>query len=307
MELREEYRDYLRVERRYSPRTEAIYLSAIEEFFKFTGRVEGEDLEQLLNPVSVRAFTASLMDRGLSHSTINLKLSAISSYSKFLVRSNRVSKNPLELIKRPKQNRVLPKFFPKSVMERYFSSRPEPPKANSTPEEFLHFRDAVIVELLYSTAIRRAEITTITIGDIDFSRSTLRVVGKGDKERELPVVPALSSTLKRYITLFQEHYPYNPENLLFLTDSGNQLYLSFVNRAVERELSKSEGFIGKRSPHVLRHSLATHLLNNGAELTTIKELLGHSSLAATQHYTHNSFEQLKTIFQSAHPRAKKGD
>ncbi|MFA6769725.1 MAG: tyrosine-type recombinase/integrase, partial [Bacteroidales bacterium] len=155
------------------------------------------------------------------------------------------------------------------------------------------------------TGIRRAELASLKIHDWDKSRGVIRVIGKGDKLREVPVPNLLSVHLAEYKSLFGEYYPQNPNKLMFLTDSGQPMYLSFVNKIVGRELKGVEGFSGKKSPHMLRHSLATHLLNNGADLNSIKEVLGHSSLAATQIYTHNSFEQLKKVFLTAHPRAKK--
>ncbi|MDD3273383.1 MAG: tyrosine-type recombinase/integrase, partial [Bacteroidales bacterium] len=171
---------------------------------------------------------------------------------------------------------------------------------------FLAMRNRAIVLVLYSTGMRRSELATLRISDWDRGRRMIKVRGKGDKEREVPVTGELSKSLNVYLLEMSSFYLENPEGMFFLTDTGKPLYLSFVNKIVRSELASVPGFTGKRSPHMLRHSIATHLLNNGADLNSIKEVLGHSSLAATQVYTHNSFEQMKKIFLTAHPRAKKG-
>jgi integrase/recombinase XerC len=184
-------------------------------------------------------------------------------------------------------------------MEGYFSKE-------VAEDDLFAIRDKVIVSTLYCTGMRRAELATLKISDWDRSRSLFRVTGKGDKTREVPIPDSLTKELSAYLILMKEYYTENREKRLFLTDTGEPMYLSFVNKIVKRELTGNEGFSGKRSPHMLRHSFATHLLNNGADLNSIKEALGHSSLAATQVYTHNSFENLKKTFLTAHPRAKKG-
>jgi integrase/recombinase XerC len=175
-----------------------------------------------------------------------------------------------------------------------------------------------MVLALYCTGIRRAELTSLKISDFDLSRHILRILGKGNKEREVPVIPFLFDKFLLYLHIRNEFLSHSkneqehvarhmPENeSFFLTNKGNRPYLKFVNDIVKKELTGRKGFEGKKTPHVLRHSLATHLLNEGADLNSIKEILGHSSLAATQVYTHNSFEQLKKIYLTAHPRAKKG-
>ena len=141
---------------------------------------------------------------------------------------------------------------------------------------------------------------------VDLHRKVFKIVGKGDKEREIPIIPILCEKILVYLRKRTERFDFDTEDAFFLTDKGTPLYLNFVNNAVKKELASLKGFDGKISPHVLRHSFATHLLNDGADLNSIKEVLGHSSLAATQVYTHNSFEQLKKIYVTAHPRAKKG-
>lgn len=291
--------DYLKVQKRYSPRTLDLYSKYIEDFYDFVSLSDDEDEFVPLQTNTVRGFVASGLDSGLSARTMNLKLSAISSYANFLVKKGLIVSNPVRRVHRPKQSKKLPEFYTQGAMENYFEKK-------SDIEDFVALRDRTIVLTLYSTGLRRAELANLKISDWDQGRSLFRVVGKGDKIREIPVPKTLSSELETYLSRLRENYPVGNKDNFFLTDSGQPFYLSFVNKVVKRELGGVAGFTGKRSPHVLRHSIATHLLNNGADLNSIKEVLGHSSLAATQVYTHNSFEQLKKVFLTAHPRAKKG-
>ncbi len=295
----EEFIDYLKVNRRYSPRTQILYREYIGELYEFVAPDNEEDFLSSLKPNIIRGFIAQGLDSGLSPRTMNLKLSAISSYCNYLMRKELIDSNPVKKVYRPKQSKKLPEFYVQSSMDNYF-------EREFDTSDFLAVRDRMVVSTLYSTGIRRAELASLKIANWDKSRSLFRVTGKGDKIREVPVPGPLSDELTKYMEDFKSNYPQNPGGYLFLTDSGQPFYLSLVNKIVGRELSKVAGFSGKKSPHLLRHSIATHLLNNGADLNSIKEVLGHSSLAATQIYTHNSFEQLKKIFLTAHPRAKKG-
>lgn len=299
--------DFLRVQKRYSPRTIQIYSDSVMEFYDYASPTSDDTPSSILTPQAIRGFTASLLKRGLSSSTATLKLSALSTYSNFLVSSGLLSSNPVLKLARPKKEKPLPFFYTQEGVENYFNSQAEVPQGNSEPiNNFASLRDRVIVMLLYSTAIRRAELVSLKLWSLDLDRGVLRVVGKGNKEREVPLPLSLYSSLSEYLSLYGELFKTAPDLPLFVTNKGAPLYLSFVNRVVKKELAGVRDINGKRSPHILRHSLATHLLNNGADLNTIKELLGHSSLAATQIYTHNSFEQLKKVFLTAHPRAKKG-
>jgi integrase/recombinase XerC len=171
---------------------------------------------------------------------------------------------------------------------------------NTNPDDqYAAQRDMMVVELLYASGMRRAELIELKTHHTFFKEHIIRVRGKGDKEREIPLLPSVMEKLKNYVSLLHETFP--GSEYLFVTDKGKKLYPSAVNNIVQTVLSK-EGFVGKKSPHMLRHSFATHLLNNGADLNSIKEVLGHRSLAATQVYTHNSFEKLKSVYQKAHPR-----
>lgn len=294
-----EFIDYLKVHKRYSPRTLTLYSGYLGEFYEYASLPQDEDEYEALQPNTIRGFVATGLDSGLSPRTMNLKLSALSSYSNYLVKKGYIKANPVKRVPRPKQSKKLPEFYTQNAVEHYF-------KRETDPEDFFALRNRTIISTLYCTGLRRAELANLKISDWDVKRAVIRVIGKGDKQREIPLPETLQEELALYLVKFKEIYPVGNHSNLFLTDSGQPFYLSFVNKIVTKELRGVEGFTGKRSPHVLRHSIATHLLNNGADLNSIKEVLGHSSLAATQVYTHNSFEQLKKVFLTAHPRAKKG-
>lgn len=292
----EEFLEYLRIERRYSPRTAELYEAAVREFYAYVG----EESPDVLTTPSIRGFVAASLESGLCARTVNLRLSALSTYCTFLIREGCLRSNPVSKVPRPKAGRKLPVFYTEKALSDYFDISAE------NTEDFASLRARTLILLLYSTGMRRAELCGLKIADFDPSRAVFRVVGKGDKMREIPVPALVCDEILLYLKSNCEQNPDNPEGLFFLTDKGRPLYPTFVDNVVRKELSGYEGFTGRKSPHVLRHSLATHLLNRGADLESIKEILGHSSLAATQVYTHNSFEQLKKTYLTAHPRAKNG-
>ena len=259
---------------------------------------EDDELLELLRRENIRGFIAQGLGKGLNPKTMNLKLSALSSYCNYLVKSGKLTSNPVKKVHRPKEAERLPQFYTQTAMGNYLSS--------VIDDNFPAYRNRIIILLLYSTGMRRSEVVNLRIPDFDVSRNIFRITGKGDKLREIPIPYSISAELLLYLKRFEQEGIGNEKKFFFLTDKGEKLYPQFVNRVVNDELKGVAGFSGKRSPHLLRHSLATHLLNNGADLNTIKEILGHSSIAATQIYTHNSFEQLKKIYLTAHPRAKKG-
>lgn len=304
----------LKVQKRYSPRTQAIYAEALRDFVVFIfpeGEPSENDFLEALTPLNIRGFIASCLDsrtagsgrnEPLSPRTINLRLSALSSFCKFLVQRQLLTSNPVEKVPRPKQEKRLPQFYTEKAIENYFEKSKQELDADPTFEKR---RNRMMMLILYSTGMRRAELCSLKISNFDAKRQTFRVIGKGDKPREIPLPACICEEISLYLNSCREQNLSNPEGFFFLTDSGKALYLSYVNNVVRKELSGFEGFTGKKAPHALRHSLATHLLNRGADLMSIKEILGHSSIAATQIYTHNSFEQLKKAYQTAHPRAKK--
>ena len=299
--LQENFIRYLQVERRYSPRTVRLYDEAVSDFYAF---LEEEPSPEGLTAQHVRSFIAHGLDTGLSARTMNLKLSALSTWAGWLLRQGLLASNPVSKVPRPKQDKKLPVFYTEKAIDNYFDESRR--RVEENPDDFSLFRNRMMMVILYATGMRRAELCALKLTDFDPARRLFRVLGKGDKLREIPVPALICQEISLYLEKLGEAYPENPEGKFFLTDSGAPLYLAFADNVVRRELAGVEGFTGKKSPHVLRHSLATHLLNRGADLNSIKEILGHSSLAATQVYTHNSFEQLKKTYLTAHPRAKNG-
>ena len=300
--LKENFIRYLEVERRYSPRTVRLYDEAVSDYYAFLE--EPEPVADALTTQNVRSFIAHGLDTGLGARTMNLKLSALSTWAQWLLRQGLIDANPVRKVPRPKQEKKLPVFYTEKAVDNYFDESRR--RVEAHPEDFLLLRNRMMMLVLYATGMRRAELCGLKTSDFDAGRQLFRVLGKGDKLREIPVPALICQEISLYLEKLREAYPENPGEKFFLTDRGAPLYLAFVDNLVRRELSGVEGFTGKKSPHVLRHSLATHLLNRGADLTSIKEILGHSSLAATQVYTHNSFEQLKKTYLTAHPRAKNG-
>lgn len=285
---------YLQNERRYSTHTIAAYRSDIRQFDAFVQQTFDVDkLVEIKQPM-VRSWVVELMDRGFEARTVQRKITSIKSLFKFCVREGVVIENPVVLIKAPKIKKRLPSTITEESMEHLLDR-------SYFPEGFEGLRDRLIILLLYHTGMRRAELIGLRQDQVDLERAQLKVLGKRNKERIIPIQSELSSAISAYrhdlITRFNSALP--PE--LLLTIQGKKLYPKLVYRVVNRYLSyvsSSE----KKSPHVLRHSFATHLLNSGAELSAIKELLGHANLSATQVYTHNSVEQLKKVYNQSHPR-----
>ena len=309
----EEFLQYIAAERRYSPRTCAIYREVLETFYSYAYPAPKTELssQQELDALtfsSIRGFVAFSMDEGLSPRTVSLRLSALSSYCSWLVRRSLLPSNPVRRIARPKESHRLPEFFTEMALEHFFDSKGLDGSGRACSRMSLHdYRNGVMILLLYATGMRRSELAGLRRSDFDSGRNVFTVLGKGDKMREIPVPVSVCKEILLYLERIKAEFPGISDNgSFFLTDSGAPIYPELVNEAVHEQLDGVEGFTGRKSPHVLRHSLATHLLNNGADLNSIKEILGHSSLAATQVYTHNSFEQLKNTYLTAHPRAKNG-
>lgn len=270
--------------------------------------ISDEDAIEALTYNMIRGFVAYSMEQGLNPKTVNLRLSALSSYCTWLLKQDMLPSNPVKKVSRPKENKRLPEFYSELSLEKYFDSKGFDGSGTAAMTLSFHqYRNALMLLLIYSTGMRRSEIVSLRKTDFDVGRKVFRIIGKGDKMREIPIPFSVIQEILLYLERIRTEFPEADSNAsFFITDSGASIYPEFVNEVVHEELDGMEGFSGKKSPHVLRHSLATHLLNNGADLNSIKEILGHSSLAATQVYTHNSFEKLRQTFITAHPRAKNG-
>ena len=295
----EEYLEYIAGIRRYSARTCEIYRAVLQEYVDFA---EGKEIPDMQ---SIRSYEVHLLDdkKEDAHS-VNLHLSVLSGYCAFLMKRGMLESNPVRLVKRPKQEKRLVEFYRKESMDAYFESTKGVPEFG----DYGMMLRRLIISMLYGTGIRRSELIGLNRNSVDFSRRVLHVRGKGDKMREIPLTDSLCDEISLYLQKADslKCADTRPDAPLLQTEKGNRLYPVFVDRAVKTELGGVAGISGRKSPHVLRHTLATELLDNGAGLNSIKEMLGHSSLAATQVYTHNSIERLKKVYNNAHPRAKNG-
>ncbi len=301
--MRNKYISYVRDVRRYSQRTCEIYSDVLSDFVNFCGG--SEDFGKLMTVNAIRAYEVYLLDdRKLSPRTVMQHLSVLSGFCRFLIKQGVIQSNPVHLVKRPKTEKRLPLFYKEKSMEAYFEGTKGDPEFG-TYEQKLH---RLIISMLASCGLRRSELIGLNVENVDFSRHVLRVKGKGDKMREIPMIPSLCEEILLYLSASSSltDDAYEPSAPLLRTKKGARLYPVYVDRVVKQELAAVPGITVRRSPHVLRHTLATELLQDGADLNSIKELLGHSSLAATQVYTHNTVERLQKVYNNAHPRAKNG-
>ena len=290
---------YLQAEKRYSPHTLRAYHDDIVQLYTHLEIEVGTEPDiKLFKHQNIRAWVASLMQDGVTARTVNRKLSSLSSFFKFLVRKGVLSANPMVKVVVPKQAKRLSSFLESDKLNAYLDN-----KELADEGGYEQLRNFTIVELFYSTGIRLSELVNLRLVSVDFSASLLKVEGKGSKERLVPLTPYIIEYLHRYIGRRMAVFANtSTSNHLFLTAKGKQIYPRLAYGIVTQQLSIG-GFAGKRSPHILRHSFATHMLNNGANLNSIKEILGHSGLGATQVYTHNTFEKLKNVHRNAHPRS----
>ena len=291
---REAFEKHLALERNYSAHTVRAYLADLEEFAQYCLEAHGESGLEDLPYTLIRSWVISLMEAGLSGRSINRKTAALKSYYKFLVRIGRIQTSPLAGHRPIKSARKVEVPFSEDEMQRLLAEWPE-------ADTYEDLRDQLIVELLYTTGMRRAELIGLTLSDLDLGRGTLKVLGKRNKERILPLLKGMAPRIGRYLEARDAEFPEAASDHFFLTGSGNKVYDTLVYRIINKYLSKVSAK-SKKSPHILRHTFATHLLNQGADMNSVKELLGHTSLASTQVYTHNSIAELKRIHGSAHPR-----
>jgi integrase/recombinase XerC len=289
--------DYLSLEKKYSPHTLIAYRNDIENFFDFAeSEFDCKNPKEISYPI-IRNWIVYLVEQGLGNTSVNRKISSLKSYYKFLLKTKQITENPLakhKALKTPKNVQI--PFSEKEVSQVLESLHHQ--------NDFESVRDRAIVEMFYATGMRKSELINLKLTDVDFQKRQVKVLGKRNKERFIPLLNSLEQTLKQYLLVREEIKNAKTDQSLFLTKKGVKVNQSLVYRIINNYFSSASTKL-KKSPHILRHSFATHLLNQGADLNAVKELLGHSSLASTQVYTHNSIAELKKVFAKSHPRSKK--
>ncbi|MBS0011476.1 MAG: tyrosine-type recombinase/integrase [Bacteroidales bacterium] len=294
---KESFLDYLRFEKHYSQHTVRSYKNDIGQFFLFIDMHKGSDRPDDISQADVRSWMVHMLDSGYSAVSVHRKISSLRAFFRFNMREGALQANPVENIILPKRRKRLPVFVEEASLDRLLDTY-------DFGEGYSGVRDHTIIEILYTTGMRKAELIGLRIDDVDLESSTLRVLGKRNKQRIIPLLDSFCLNLEKYIGIRNENFPGHGADWLFLTDRGKKLYDKFVYNTVKRYLNMVST-IEKKSPHVLRHTFATHMLNHGADLNSVKEMLGHANLSATQVYTHNTFEKLKQVYKQAHPRANK--
>lgn len=294
MLLTDSFLDYLRYERNYSDDTVKAYGEDIRQFQEFGGEDVGLQSPSEVVVDVVREWMIHLMNLGYATTSVNRKLSSLRSYYKYLLRKGEVKVDPLRKITGPKNKKNLPVFVKESEMNRLLDDE-------DFGEGFEGCRDHLVIAMFYATGMRLSELIGLDDGDVDFAASVIKVTGKRNKQRLIPFGEELRVEMEIYVKQRDESVPVRSD-AFFVRKTGERLYPNIVRKIVMRNLSKVVT-VKKRSPHVLRHTFATSMLNHDAELGAIKELLGHESLATTEIYTHTTFEELKKVYNQAHPRA----
>lgn len=294
MKLKERFFNYIKHEKRYSAHTVRAYTDDILSFLSFYGDQQEPDFTKVTS-TDIRMWLVELANQKISPRTYKRKLSSIKALFKFLLREGVIIKNPTDLVIMPKHQNPLPEFFNLKETQNLFDYVTFNPG-------FEGVRDKLIISLFYNTGMRLSELVSLRLSDIDFGMQHIKVTGKRNKQRHLPITTSLQSEITVYLKLREETFQAVGTDRVFLTKRGLPVYERFVQRLVGTymaQVTTSE----KTNPHKLRHTFATHMLNSGADLNAVKELLGHSSLAATEIYTHNTYEKLKSVYKQAHPRA----
>jgi integrase/recombinase XerC len=291
------FQDYLQLEKNYSFHTVNAYVNDLFFFKEFL--IENFDTEKLedVNYSMIRSWIVSMVDNDISNSSVNRKISSLKSFYKFLLKTKQIENSPLlkhKSLKTPKKIQIP---FSEKELDQVLNQL-------TYPEGFDGIRDKLIIDLFYTTGIRRVELIDLKMQNVDLSNNTLKVLGKRNKERILPILPIISKQIRSYLLERTKIEDIKDKEHFFLMLKGVKLNDSFVYRLINYYFSNVSEKV-KRSPHILRHTFATHMLNNGADLNSVKELLGHSSLASTQVYTHNSLAELKKVYGNSHPRNQK--
>ena len=289
--------DYLLLEKKYSQLTVNAYKKDIETFLNFINEEDQTTTIKEVHYSQIRSWIVSLVQKDITNRSINRKISALNSFYKFLLKIEEVNLNPLSKHKALKTSKKVQIPFSEKEIATVLDQI-------NHDQDFEGLRNKLIIELFYSTGIRRIELINIKLKDVDLINKTIKILGKRNKERIIPLLPMIVNSVNSYKLERNKLETITDNEYLFLTKKGVKIYETLVYRIINDYFSKASSKV-KKSPHILRHSFATHLLNEGAELNAVKELLGHSSLAATQVYTHNSIAELKKVYAKAHPRSKK--
>jgi len=295
MNHKESFLQFLQVEKRYSLHTIRSYQNDLDQFHSYLSENGIPDNPREIASHQIRAWIVSLMESGISSVSVHRKISCLRGFFRYLRKEGIVKNDPLEKVVLPKRKKTLPVFVAEESLNTLLDN-------NNFGDDFSGLRNRTIIEMLYFTGMRRSELTGLQNKDVDLQGATLKVTGKRNKQRIIPLTKPFIIRLKEYIRSRNEVAETGNEGWFFITDKGNKLYDRFVYNVVKEYLSMVTT-IEKKSPHILRHTFATHMLNRGADLNAIKEFLGHANLSATQVYTHNTFEKLKKIYKQAHPRA----
>ena len=285
---------YLQYEKRYSNHTLLSYKNDLDQFLRFLSKNYSETSIEQANHAIIRDWIISLSENKIAEISINRKLITLRSFFKFLLKKGAIEKNPVLKLTSLKTKKRLPHFIRETEINLILDD-------HSGEGDFLEERDSLTFELLYGTGMRLSELINLKVNDIDLVNNTLKVLGKRNKERIIPINRFLSALIKKYISLKNQVFDGNVNDYLIVSNKGEKSYPMMINRIVKKYLQGAS--VDKKSPHILRHTYATHLLERGADLNAVKDLLGHQSLAATQVYTHNSLGKLKKVFDQAHPKA----
>ena len=288
--------DYLQLEKKYSQNTVKAYENDIKSFTEFNKKEFGQSSVNKANYSQLRSWIVILVESKISNRSINRKISSLNTYYKFLLKIEEIKVNPLSNHKALKTKKIIQLPFSEKEVSNALD-------INNFQDSYEGKRDRLIIEMLYSTGIRRIELVGIKLKDLDFSSSRIKVLGKRNKERFIPMLNSTILLVKEYLDYRSELNRIKDKDFLFLTSKGEKIYENLVYRITNKYFDYVSSKV-KKSPHILRHSFATHLLNNGADLNAVKDLLGHSSLAATQVYTNRSIEEIKKVYSNTHPRNK---
>ena len=288
------FSDYLQLEKKYSIHTVNSYLKDLDFFHEFLIATFETDNLSDINYSQIRSWIVVLVENGISNASVNRKIASLKAFYRFLLKTSQIATSPLQKHKALKTPKKIQIPFSEAEVDKVLNTI-------QYPDGFVGLRDKLIIDLFYTTGIRRAELIHIKSNDIDLTNQTLKVLGKRNKERIVPILPIIVQEFKVYFSERANLEEIRDNDYFFLTIKGNKLNESLVYRLINNYFSTVSEKV-KKSPHILRHTFATHLLNNGADLNSVKELLGHSSLASTQVYTHNSLAELKKVYQNAHPR-----